>query len=1003
MPASKGTRASRLTWLTALIPVLLPFLVYSAFLSGDALLYTYDHAQLQYPRFRILCDTLQSEGGLPTWQTALYAGSPFHANPETPTLYPPVLALAWFLPAIRVMNLTILLHTALGAVGMYLLVLRLWRRITADAAGPGRGGEAGALIAALIFGFNFFTRLEHFNLPTYGAAHALIPWIVLVADHVLHGRAPRRAAGGLALLVGAQVLTGGLYVYAYTALALVLWFLFDGLLGGRESCRRALGWGLAAGVVGALLVAAKLVPYASWVETTNRAGSLPLQIARGVTMGGHESFEWSEVAANVGQFFAAGLPFLLVLLALPLLRHRVVRVTLGIAMLGALISLGGVTHGLLYEWAPPFDRIRNALRAWTLANAFFPILAGLGLNHLLSVLGRARPLPEPLIGIVLGAALLPVLLDSERHTEIFTHPPSFDEVLTRYDNWPVIAQDVDDSWRVASLDVRSQASRNEQFISVALGLEIVGGQLGRNWSPAMVRHAYSNEHGNLSPRVREGRLGILSVRLATEGGASNVRSAAWKPELRDAYSSSSADLMLATLRDARPLALLPDSMAAVFGDQQRAVLQALRASPGFSLDRHSVLSIDAGEVLGELELFDIDEVIVVDGGEVTSEDVDRWLPLLAERGVQVTRVSLPLDQDAQLLLARVAERMAARNPLSGSARFTPVTPQEATLSREPDGEAHWVTLSQHWMLDGPWSAWTTNRDGSRRKLPLRSADGVAVAFHLREGDTSVAARRESRDTGRGLLSEPHREIFPAGIDGQRIVTLTQARPRALLPGSMAAVVGDEDNRVLYTLIDLPEFPTARHSVISIGPGQELDEQEWLDIHELILVQDGDVTPEAVDRWLPSLVARGVAVTRVSRPLDPRSFLALERVARRMAERDAFAGSARFTRVASDEVAVSREVDDEARWVTLSETWMLYGGWNAWATSRDGSRRELTLHSADGVVVAFHLRAGEASVVARYEPGDVRLGLAIGSLGLLAALALLAPWRSRPKPTREDTA
>ena len=51
--------------LPARSPVLLPFLVYAAYLSGDAVLYTYDHAQLQYPRFRILCDTLQSEGAPP--------------------------------------------------------------------------------------------------------------------------------------------------------------------------------------------------------------------------------------------------------------------------------------------------------------------------------------------------------------------------------------------------------------------------------------------------------------------------------------------------------------------------------------------------------------------------------------------------------------------------------------------------------------------------------------------------------------------------------------------------------------------------------------------------------------------------------------------------------------------------------------------------------------------------------------------------------------------------
>jgi hypothetical protein len=996
-------RASRLTGILALALVLLPFLVYSAYLSGDRILYTYDYAQLQYPRFEILCDTLQSEGGLPLWQTALHAGSPFHANPETPTLYPPVLALARFLPAVWVMNLTILLHTALGALGMYLLVLRLWRRVCPGERGTSRGGEAGALVAALVFGFNAYTRLEHFNLLTYGSAHALIPWIVLAADHVLHGRAARRAAAALALLLGAQVLTGGLYVYAYTALALALWFLFEGLLGGAACRRRALGWGLSAGVIAALLAAAKLAPYAAWLETTNRVGRLSRDVAAGMTLGGHADFSWSEVAVFIRDNFASGLPLLLVLPALMLLRHRVVRVALGIALLGALVGLGGMAHGVLYEYLPPFDRIRNAARAWTLANAFLPIVVGFGLNQLLVVLGRRRRLPETLIGIALGVALMPALLGSGRHEERLRNPASFDEVLTRYDNWPDIAEAVGDTYRATSLDVRSPASRNEQFISTALGVEIVGGQLGRSWSPAMVRHLYSGPQGKLSARVREGRLGILSVRMGTEGGASTVRGAGWSPELAQSFPAGAVAERLETMREARPRALLPGSTAAVFGDGRAQVQAALLDGLGAGAARHSVLSIGTDEVLGEQELFDLAEIVVVEGGDAPELATEAWLPLLAEHGVRLTHVSQPLDDDGRATLAAVAERMAARDVSTGSAKVTRATRDEHALMRESDDEGRWVTLSESWLLSGGWTAFATRPDFSRRKLPLRLADRVAVAFHLREGETAVIASRGPLVGGSGMVLGGADDTFPAGIDGERIAILRKARPRALLPGSVTAVIGDRDNELLYVLLDLPGFVTARHSVLSIAPGQMYAESELLDLDEVVLVDGGTETPQALALWSQRLDALGLAVTRVSSPLSPTGRLALADVSQRMATRGARSGSAQFTRVASGEVTVSRDASDEGRWVTLSETWLLYGGWNAWALDQSGGRRELPLRSADGVVVACHLRPGESSILARYEPVDVARGLGLGALGLALALLLLAPWPARARSGKETTA
>src|SRR5688572_15156381 len=155
MRYTESTMARRQDLALAVLVVLVPLLWHLPYFSGQALLYDSDAAQVQYPRYRALCDTLQREHALPLWQTAVSAGSPLHGNPETPTLYPPVVAFALVLGPIATMNATILLHLALAALGMYLLVLRLWERV---APAEDRGvARIGAAFAALAFTLGMFT------------------------------------------------------------------------------------------------------------------------------------------------------------------------------------------------------------------------------------------------------------------------------------------------------------------------------------------------------------------------------------------------------------------------------------------------------------------------------------------------------------------------------------------------------------------------------------------------------------------------------------------------------------------------------------------------------------------------------------------------------------------------------------------------------------------------------------------------------------------------------
>ena len=359
-------RPARLFAALALVAVVAPLAFHHAYFDGQAILYWADSAQLQFPRYVTLCDSLQ-RGDFPLWQTLIYGGSPFHANPENPTLYPPTLLLAWLSTPVWTINGTILLHLGFAALGMYTLVVRLGRRMALAEGAL----AAGALLAATAFSFNHFLRRDHVNLVAYGAAHAWIPWMLLAADGVLNGARPARSAGWLALAVALLFFTGGLYVIPYACLALALWMLCLGVFGDHRQRRRAFVLGGLAGAAALLLVCAKLVPYLEWVPSTNRTGRLSLPDAVGTTLltvaPGEQPLAilWKRVVGMLG-----GLEVLLpALLAIGLWRERVVRVLAGLMLLGFAIALGGWTWRALYEFVPPFDRIRSAVRAWTLVNA----------------------------------------------------------------------------------------------------------------------------------------------------------------------------------------------------------------------------------------------------------------------------------------------------------------------------------------------------------------------------------------------------------------------------------------------------------------------------------------------------------------------------------------------------------------------------------------------------------------------------------------------------------
>jgi len=252
--------SQRKEWLAVVLLMALVLAVFwKATLGG--IFYFGDIYQLHYPLRSAYAREL-ARLSLPLWTTDVLAGYPLLAEGQLGALYPPNLVLYALLPVPIALNISILGHFVLAALGAYFFVRRLGAYRTP------------ALCAGLVYALGGFlvAHLNHVNILTCAA---WLPWLFLLterlfADHP--GRSSVPDAALLALGVALECLAGHVQVAILSLLAVLAYALY--LIWALHSQARRIGYFAGAFVLGAGLAAPQLLPGFELAQLSVRAGGL---------------------------------------------------------------------------------------------------------------------------------------------------------------------------------------------------------------------------------------------------------------------------------------------------------------------------------------------------------------------------------------------------------------------------------------------------------------------------------------------------------------------------------------------------------------------------------------------------------------------------------------------------------------------------------------------------------------------------------------------------------
>ena len=332
-----------------------------------------------------------AQGILPLWNPYIFSGTPFMAGLESALFYP-FNFLYLFLPTHLAINYTIILHIFLSGVFFYYFICYF-------------GVERfPSFISSLVYMFAA-TQVCHIYAGHLTVLSTII-WIPLLflflEKYFREDRFLYIILAGIVLAL--QILAGYIQVTFYTAIALLLYFLFRTLILYREKKRAKLlvRYSLAFIVLvasGLLLSALQLMPTLELVQHSIRHPA-PYAFCTSFSFPPENliTLFTPEIFGNNVQFpywgrcyfwemwaYIGILPLILVLLAITLKKNKYTIFFTGLTILSIVLALGRYTplFKFLYSYVPGFNLFRGNSKFIFLTTFSLATLSAFGIQSLL--------------------------------------------------------------------------------------------------------------------------------------------------------------------------------------------------------------------------------------------------------------------------------------------------------------------------------------------------------------------------------------------------------------------------------------------------------------------------------------------------------------------------------------------------------------------------------------------------------------------------------------------
>jgi uncharacterized membrane protein YfhO len=366
-----------------------------------------------------LAESLRQYHAIPMWHPFIYGGVPYVDALAGDLFYPISFVTRLFLPAHLVVTYSYLIHIFLAGVFTYLFLRTL-------KVHP---------LAALVSGVGYMFTAQIVSLVYAGhdgkiIVSALLPLVLLLVHKAItEDRFIFFLLGGGA--IGFVLLSPHIQMAYFLLAATLLYAVFLLVFKVKEKRRPAIIGKVAVGftvmiLIGFLLAAVLYVPFYSYIPYSPRGGTegRGYEFATSWSMPPEEIINtlvpefsgildnyWGRNYFKLHSEYIGVLPILLCALALVFLwRDRTVLFFALLGLLAMIVAWGGHTplYGLLYHMLPYFKKFRAMGMVLYLTSFSVVVLAGLGLNHLLSGLRDKESVKRLTIGlgIACGVALL---------------------------------------------------------------------------------------------------------------------------------------------------------------------------------------------------------------------------------------------------------------------------------------------------------------------------------------------------------------------------------------------------------------------------------------------------------------------------------------------------------------------------------------------------------------------------------------------------------------------